>query len=56
MNSDAAKPEVVDFEAKSKLLEEENEKLKQNYIEVGNLAFFIHGARNYVSNKNNLYF
>lgn len=40
MNSEVAKPEAVDFEAKSKLLEEENEKLKQNYIEVGLSGIF----------------
>lgn len=39
MNSEAAK-EVVDFEAKSKLLEEENEKLKQNYVEVRHFCHF----------------
>lgn len=39
MNIEATK-EAVDFEAKSKSLEEENEKLKQNYIEVSFFRLF----------------
>lgn len=44
MNSEAVK-EVVDFEAKSKSLEEENEKFKQNYVEVRLSGVFIHGPK-----------